>query len=339
MKHIRLFLAAIVKAIRTIPFNQYFFDLIDMLGDLLHNLLFNLLLPKQYRNMTKQQIFTVIFKSDTPAGKKFDIWLLAMIAANIVVIIAESMADTAQWFAITMRVLGWGFTLLFTFEYYLRIYCLKKPSRYLFSFWGIIDFLSIAPPYLSLFFPALSSMAVLRLMRMLRIFRIFKMQRFLNESHLLMNALRRSAVKILIFMLFVFLMAVVLGALMYGIEGGKNGELNSIPKGIYWAVVTITTVGYGDISPVTPLGQWVSMLVMLLGYSVIAVPTGIVAGETYYEHNQRRHKKKNKFMNPEVEPRQRRQAQPAQQPKKDNERRYHLREHDPGARADAEDLM
>ena len=290
-QQIKAYLRAFGRALAQIPFRELFLEAVEFIGDVLHRALFTVLLPKRFRQLTKQEIFTIIFKSDTPAGKKFDIWLLVMITANILVIVLESLEGTARWFSLTMRGLGWVFTIIFTFEYYLRIYCLKKPARYLFSFYGIIDFLSIAPAWLSLFFPALSSLSVLRLMRMLRIFRIFKMQRFLEESHFLMNAMRRSAVKIAIFMLFVFLTAVVLGAVMYGIEGNKNPALNTIPKGIYWAVVTITTVGYGDISPVTPLGQWVSMVVMLLGYSIIAVPTGIVAGETLDEHKRQRAKK------------------------------------------------
>ena len=322
LRQIRACLQAFGRAVARIPFRQIFLGIAKFIGDVLHRALFTVLLPKRYRKLTKQEIFSIIFKSDTPAGKKFDIWLLIMIAANILVIILESLDGPARWFSLTMRGLGWVFTLMFTFEYYLRIYCLKKPTRYLFSFYGIIDFLSIAPAYLSLFFPALSSLSVLRLMRMLRIFRIFKMQRFLDEGHFLLESLRRSLVKIAIFMMFVFLAAVVLGAVMYGIEGDKNPAMNSIPKGIYWAVVTITTVGYGDIAPVTPLGQWVSMLVMLLGYSIIAVPTGIVAGETINEHKRQRNKRHRRRRMTELI---------GEEPD--------MGEDDPGARADEEDLM
>lgn len=322
LRQIRACLQAFGRGLARIPFRQIFLGIAKFIGDVLHRALFTVLLPKRYRKLTKQEIFTIIFKSDTPAGKKFDIWLLIMIAANILVIILESLDGPARWFSLTMRGLGWVFTLMFTFEYYLRIYCLKKPARYLFSFYGIIDFLSIAPAYLSLFFPALSSLSVLRLMRMLRIFRIFKMQRFLDEGHFLLEALRRSLVKIAIFMMFVFLGAVVLGAVMYGIEGDKNPAMNSIPKGIYWAVVTITTVGYGDIAPVTPLGQWTSMLVMLLGYSIIAVPTGIVAGETINEHKRQRNKRHRRRRMTELI---------GEEPD--------MGEDDPGARADEEDLM
>lgn len=284
---------AILRWIVNIPFAEIFRQIINFIGDIFHRALFTVLLPKRFRSLTKQQIYTIIFKSDTHAGKKFDIWLLVLIALNIIVIMLESMSGTARWFSFTMRLIGWIFTIIFTFEYYLRIYCLNKPWRYILSFYGIIDFLSIFPAWLSLLLPAASTLSVLRLMRMLRIFRIFRMQRFLDESRFLLNSLRRSSVKILIFMMFVFIMAVILGAIMYGIEGESNPAISSIPRGIYWAVVTITTVGYGDIAPVTATGQFISTIVMLLGYSIIAIPTGIVAGETIEEHKQRRHHRRN----------------------------------------------
>ena len=281
---------AIIRWIASIPYAEIARQIINFIGGILHRALFTVLLPKRYRSLTKQQIYTIIFKADTPAGKKFDIWLLILIALNIVVIMMESVASTSQWFSLTMRIIGWVFTILFTFEYYLRIYCLNKPWRYVLSFYGIIDFLSIFPSWLSLLVPAASTLSVLRLMRMLRIFRIFRMQRFRDESRFLLNALRRSGIKIVIFMMFVFIFAVILGATMYGIEGGVNPAISSIPRGIYWAIVTITTVGYGDIAPVTATGQFIATIVMLLGYSIIAVPTGIVAGETIEEHKQHSHR-------------------------------------------------
>ncbi len=292
-------LKALLRLIVSIPYADIFRQIVNFIGDILHRALFTVLLPKRYRSLTKQQIYTIIFKADTPAGKKFDIWLLILIALNIVVIMLESVADTSHWFSITMRIVGWLFTILFTFEYYLRIYCLNKPWRYVLSFYGIIDFLSIFPSWLSLLVPAASTLSVLRLMRMLRIFRIFKMQRFLDESRFLLNALRRSGIKIVIFMMFVFIFAVILGATMYGIEGKVNPAISSIPRGIYWAIVTITTVGYGDIAPITATGQFISTLVMLLGYSIIAVPTGIVAGETIEEHKQRSHRHRRHHPNPD----------------------------------------
>lgn len=292
LKLIQEYLCRFFEWLWNIPYRQIARDVLLFIGDVMHRALFTVLLPKRYRTLTKQQIYTIIFKSDTPAGKKFDIWLLVLIALNIIVIMLESMAGASHGFSIAMRIIGWIFTLIFTFEYYLRIYCLKKPREYVFSFYGIIDFLSIFPSYLSLLLPAASTLSVLRLMRMLRIFRIFKMQKFLDEGRFLMNALKRSAVKVMIFMMFVFIMAVILGATMYGIEGGKNPAISSIPRGVYWAVVTLTTVGYGDIAPVTGTGQFISMIVMLLGYSIIAVPTGIVAGETIAEHKLRRPRKR-----------------------------------------------
>lgn len=330
--------------IASIPYKDIAHSIIRFIGDMLHRTLFTVLLPKRYRSLTKQQIYTIIFKSDTPAGKRFDIWLLILIGANIVTIMLESMAGAAHWFSVTMRVLGWGFTILFTFEYYLRIYCLKRPWKYILSLFGIIDFLSIFPAYLSLLLPAASTLSVLRLMRVLRIFRIFKMQRFIDESRFLINALQRSLVKILIFMLFVFVVAVILGATMYGIEGGINPAISTIPEGIYWAVVTLTTVGYGDIAPVTHTGRFVSLLVMLLGYAIIAVPTGIVAGETIEEyrhgHNhqggsnaQGKHKKEP----PVSEPTQQDESQPSDEPATPTTPRR--RWDDPGARITPEDLL
>ena len=230
---------------------------------------------------------------DTPAGKKFDVWLLALIVANIVLLMFDSVwgaTDTMTsgvheslsfW---VVKALEWAFTLLFTFEYYLRIYCLKHPMKYVLSFWGVIDFLSIFPAYLSIFVPTTQALTVLRLLRVLRIFRIFKMKRFQMEAFHLMNALRNSAIKILIFMMVVMVAAVILGTLMYAFEAEVNPTFKSIPTGIYWAVVTITTVGFGDVVPITTPGRFLAVIVMLLGYSIIAVPTGIVAGETLKEY-------------------------------------------------------
>ena len=332
-------LKAIANWIANIPYGEIASRIVNFIGDVLHRALFTVLLPKRYRSLTKQQIYTIIFKADTPAGKKFDIWLLILIGINIITIMMESMSGTAAWFSWTMRAIGWLFTILFTFEYYLRIYCLDKPWKYVFSFYGIIDFLSIFPAWLSLLIPATSTLSVLRLMRMLRIFRIFKMKRFLREARFLMNSLRRSAVKVLIFMMFVFIIAVILGATMYGIEGASNPAISSIPRGVYWAVVTITTVGYGDIAPVTATGQFISMVVMLLGYSIIAVPTGIVAGETLEEHRRLRSKRKhrsNHYPHEEIDTNHQSDSPSSN---------YHSTPHpsqwdkDPGAQVRPEDLM
>ena len=243
-------------------------NIIDAIGRVMNRILFHWLLPKKYRDLTKRQIFEIIFKSDTPAGKKFDIWLLVLIVLNILVLVIDSLFGSTStmtsgahlsWGFFIIKVLEWAFTLIFTFEYYLRIYCLKRPKKYVTSFWGIIDFLSIFPAYLSLFWPTGQALTVLRLLRTMRIFRIFRLERFQEASGKLLNALKNSALRIIV-------------------------------SGIYWAVVTITTVGYGDITPITLAGRFIAVLVMLLGYAVIAVPMGIVAGETIEEH--RRSKRK-----------------------------------------------
>lgn len=266
---------------------------VKVVGTVMHKIVLEWLMPKRYRNLSKKDIFEIIFKSDTPAGKKFDVWLLALIVANIVLLMFDSVwgaTDTMTsgvheslsfW---VVKALEWAFTLLFTFEYYLRIYCLKHPMKYVLSFWGVIDFLSIFPAYLSIFVPTTQALTVLRLLRVLRIFRIFKMKRFQMEAFHLMNALRNSAIKILIFMMVVMVAAVILGTIMYAFEAEVNPTFKSIPTGIYWAVVTITTVGFGDVVPITTPGRFLAVIVMLLGYSIIAVPTGIVAGETLKEY-------------------------------------------------------
>lgn len=275
--------------------------ILTFIGKVMHKILFEWLLPKRYRTLTKREIFEIIFKSDTPAGKKFDIWLLILILANIFLLMIDTSVgptDTITSGAhlsvsfFIFKVLEWTFTIFFTFEYYLRIYCLKHPRKYVFSLWGIIDFLSIFPSYLSLLFPATQALTALRLLRVMRIFRIFKLERFQVEAFHLLNAMRNSAIKILIFMLFVLVASVILGTVIYAIEGESNPDFKSIPSGIYWAVVTITTVGYGDVVPQTTVGRFLSVVVMLLGYSIIAVSTGIVAGETIIEHRRPRHKRK-----------------------------------------------
>ncbi|MBR3782846.1 MAG: ion transporter [Bacteroidales bacterium] len=266
--------------------------IIGWIGRVMHKVLFEWLMPKKYRGMKKQEIFEIIFKSDTPAGKKFDVWLLVLIVLNIVLLVVDSLTGTTTTMTsgahlsasfIVFKVLEWGFTILFTFEYYLRIYCLKHPMKYVLSFWGVVDFISIFPAYLSLLFPATQALTVLRLLRVMRIFRIFHLSRFQNEVFHLLAALRASAIKIMVFMLFVLVAAVILGTLMFSFESEVNPAFENILSGVYWAVVTITTVGYGDIAPVTVGGRFLAVLVMLLGYSIIAVPTGIVAGEVYAE--------------------------------------------------------
>ena len=284
----------------------FFGRVAQVVSSVMHKILFDWLMPKRYRRLTKKQIFEIIFKSDTPAGKRFDVWLLVLIVANIALLLVDSVTGTTDTMTsrahlsvsyLIFKVLEWAFTILFTFEYYLRVYCLKHPRKYVFSFWGVIDFLSIFPAYLSLFVPATQALTVLRLLRVMRIFRIFRLERFQVEAYHLLNAMRNSAVKILIFMLFVLVASVILGTMMYTFESEVNPSFKSIPTGIYWAVVTITTVGYGDVVPMTSAGRFLSVLVMLLGYSIIAVPTGIVAGETIREYKRpRRSRRQNEVL-------------------------------------------
>ena len=277
------------------------------IGRVMHKLTFDMLLPKKYRGISKRQIFEIIFKSDTPAGKKFDVWLLILIMANILLLLVDSLTGTTStmtrgahnstgyWI---FKIIEWGFTLIFTFEYYLRLFCLKRPWKYVFSFWGIIDFLSIFPAYLSIVVPTTQALTVLRLLRVMRIFRIFRLEKFQQASAHLIEALKASAIKILVFMMFVLVAAVILGTMMYSFENKANPDFDSVLSGIYWAVVTITTVGYGDIAPVTAGGRFLAVLVMLLGYSIIAVPTGIVAGETINEYSKKNKKKRNTLLQP-----------------------------------------
>lgn len=231
------------------------------------------------RNRRKEKIHEIIFEADTPMGKTFDVVLLVAILASLIVVMLESVNTLSQTYSGFFFWAEWFFTILFTIEYALRIYCIYRPTRYILSFFGIIDFLAILPAYLSLFITGSQYFMVIRGLRLIRVFRIFKLGHFLNEGELIVRALRSSRAKILVFLTFISLVTVVIGAVMYMVEGGQNDAFSSIPRGIYWAIVTLTTVGYGDITPVTPFGQMLSALVMILGYAVIAVPTGIVSAE------------------------------------------------------------
>lgn len=227
----------------------------------------------------KEKMFAIIFRSDTPAGKQFDIYLLYAIGLSVLILILNSIPSLNRYLSIPFLILEWALTLAFTAEYLLRIYCSKNVMRYIFSFYGIVDALSIFPFYLGIIFPSMQSVAVIRILRVLRVFRILNMGSFMQEASILLLSLRKSLRKIVIFMMFVFITAIILGSFMYAIEGDINPNLSSIPKGIYWAIVTLTTVGYGDITPLTDMGQIVAGIMMILGYSVIAVPTGIISAD------------------------------------------------------------
>jgi voltage-gated potassium channel len=226
----------------------------------------------------RMRLHGIIYESATPAGKLFDISLLFLILSSIIVVMLDSSRYWHEAYGGLFLKLEWGFTIIFTIEYILRLVCIKKPWRYVFSFLGLIDLLAIIPGYLSLFFAGSQSLMVLRALRLLRIFRIFKLTHFLSEMQFLGVAIKGSLRKISIFMLIVLTLVVIMGSVMYLVEGGKNG-FTSIPDSIYWAIVTITTVGYGDISPVTALGKFVASIIMLMGYAIIAVPTGIITTE------------------------------------------------------------
>ena len=231
------------------------------------------------RNPLKERIHEVIFEADTPAGKVFDVGLFILILLSVLVVFLESIGPIHDRYFRLFYTLEWIFTGVFTIEYLLRLYVVYKPRKYALSFFGIVDLLAILPTYISLFFVGTQSLIVIRALRLLRVFRVFKAAKFVRESRIILIAMRQSLRKILVFMLFVLLLVVIFGSVMYLVEGGYNPQFDSIPRSVYWAIVTLTTVGYGDIAPTTNLGQFLASVVMILGYAVIAVPTGIVSSE------------------------------------------------------------
>lgn len=233
---------------------------------------------RQRGRRIRAYIRLVIFGHTTEAGRVFDLGLIWAILASVLLVMLDSVRDVHETYGPALYLLEWGFTLLFTAEYLLRLYGSTRPWRYATSFFGIIDLLAVLPTYLSLFLPGAQFLLVIRVLRVLRIFRILKLAKYLSEVAVLSEALRQSRRKILVFLSGVLALAVILGSLMYLVEGEHSG-FTSIPKSIYWTIVTITTVGYGDISPQTTLGQVIATVVMLLGYSIIAIPTGIVTVE------------------------------------------------------------
>ena len=230
------------------------------------------------RTKWKRSVYQVIFKSDTKNGKAFDLILLFLILLSTFIVMMESVSNFDAKLHSLFVILEIIITVIFTVEYALRIITLRNKKAYIFSFFGIIDFLAILPFYLSLFFPITKYFLILRMLRMLRVFRIFNLLDFMNDGKFIVTALKNSSRKIYIFLMFLIIFSVIVGSLMFMLEGHREG-FESIPQSIYWAVVTVTTVGYGDVSPGTPLGKFLSVLLMLAGYSIIAVPTGIVTAE------------------------------------------------------------
>ena len=229
-------------------------------------------------HLLKTKLYDIIFESDTPAGKWFDIILLWAIILSVLVVYLESISELRNKYGGLFYYLEWIFTILFTIEYLLRIISVKKPQVYIFSFYGMVDLLAILPTYLSLFFAGSQYLLVIRILRLLRVFRIFKLNHMMGQATILKKAMLASRGKIAVFLFAVLTLVVIVGAVMYVVEGPENG-FTSIPVSMYWAIVTMTTVGYGDISPQTPLGQFLASIVMIMGYAIIAVPTGIVSVE------------------------------------------------------------
>ncbi len=230
------------------------------------------------RKKWKRQVYRIIYRADTPLGKLFDIYLLILIALSTLIVMLESVPSfdlKYHTIFITLEIL---ISVFFTVEYILRVLTIRNKKAYIFSFYGLIDLLAIVPFYLSLFFPVTKYFLIVRMLRMLRIFRIFNLLDFMNDGTFIIRALRNSSRKIYIFLLFLMIFSVIVGSLMYMVEGHRPG-FESIPQSIYWAVVTVTTVGYGDVSPTTPIGKFFATILMLAGYSIIAVPTGIVTAE------------------------------------------------------------
>ncbi|MBV1959571.1 MAG: ion transporter [Pseudomonadales bacterium] len=234
----------------------------------------------------REKVYLVIFGTETPMGRLFDEVLLVAILASVLIVVLSSVASLSGMYGEWFYSLEWLFTVAFTIEYGLRLYCSPNPLRYARSFFGVVDFLSIVPTYIAFFFfPGAEYLLIIRLLRVLRVFRVLKLVRYLREANVLGRSIYNSRRKILVFFFSILVLVTIYGALMYVIEGSEYG-FSSIPKGMYWAIVTITTVGYGDIAPQTELGRMLAALVMLTGYAIIAVPTGIITAELVGEMQQ-----------------------------------------------------
>ena len=228
--------------------------------------------------MLKEKLFRIVFGTDTRAGRNFDQFLLVLIVLSVLVAMIDSVPACYNSFHYYLNILEWGFTIVFCLEYLLRAVISPKPLKYVLSFWGIIDLLAVLPTLMSPFFTGYETLLIIRSLRLLRIFRVMKLTRFMQESNVLYHSLRASSYKITVFLFFVLMLTIICGTLMYVIEGQENG-FDSIPQGIYWSIVTLTTVGYGDISPITPLGKFIASVMMITGYGIIAIPTGLITVE------------------------------------------------------------
>ncbi len=243
--------------------------------------------PSQPPLSLKERVYRIIFGTDTPAGKRFDIVLIYTILFSVIIVIVDSVNVVSSQYGVYLKALEWILTIIFTIEYAVRIYVSPRPWGYIRSFYGVVDLLSILPSYLGLFYADIGYLLIIRLLRVLRVFRILKLMRYLTEANVLARSLLMSRRKIFVFFSSVLVLATIFGSLMFVVEGPENG-FTSIPRSIYWTIVTITTVGYGDITPHTVIGQFISTLVMLTGYSIIAIPTGIFTAEIAQEMQRQR---------------------------------------------------
>jgi len=232
----------------------------------------------------REKLHEIIFEAETKAGKLFDILLLVMIFMSIIVLMLESVPAYYAVYSEFFLILEWVFTIFFTIEYLLRIYSVYSPRYYIFSFFGIIDLLSVLPSYLTILVPGMHSLMIVRGLRLLRVFRIFKLDSFIDQGNIILSALNDSKKKLIIFAITILILVTIFGSVMYLAEHQVNPGFDSIPRCIYWAIVTITTVGYGDISPITTFGQFLASIIMLMGYIIIAVPTGIVTSSIIREN-------------------------------------------------------
>lgn len=226
----------------------------------------------------RRRLHEIVFESETATGRAFDVFVIGLILISVATVVLESMPQVREVYGSELHLLEWGLTLLFTFEYILRLIAVKYPIRYALSFYGVIDLLAIVPTYLSLLVPGTQALLIVRILRLLRIFRILKLTEYTAESRIITTALKESSKKIFVFLVAVVTIVIVVGSMMYVIEGEENG-FTDIPTSIYWAVVTLTTVGYGDLAPKSGLGKFLAALVMITGYGIIAVPTGIVTAQ------------------------------------------------------------
>ena len=226
----------------------------------------------------RHKLYEIVFEAETTAGRAFDFTLISLILLSVIAVFLESIRSVREVLGPQLMRAEWTFTILFTIELALRLIAVKRPARYLLSFYGIVDLLAILPTYLSLFVPGTQYLLTIRILRILRIFRILKLTEYVSGGRVITAALRASKQKILVFLVAVLTIVTVVGSLMYVVEGEENG-FTDIPTSIYWAIVTLTTVGYGDLSPKTPLGKLLASVIMIMGYGIIAVPTGIVTAE------------------------------------------------------------